>query len=132
MTASPSAPLSPGARSRDSIKHRMQRVIILTTATVLAITCSVFIFFEWRNSLLAERAAALSTARITASASSAILAFGNPAEAEKLLSAFRAEPDVLAATLYDSSGNLFAQYRTPGTDQPTPLKPATDGIIAGN
>src|SRR5437868_107557 len=103
---------------RKSIRRRFQRVIILTTAAVLALACAVFILLEWRGSLKAERSSALSTARITADATSAMLAFKNRTEAERQLAAFRSEPDVLAAALYDTSGNVFAEYRGPGADRP--------------
>src|SRR5436190_22032953 len=97
-------------KPRDSIRRRLQRMISLTTAAVLLLTCAVFIFLEWRASLAAERQSATSTARITSDAASAMLAFSDHADAEKLLRAFRAEPDVLGAILYDSAGKIFAEY----------------------
>ncbi len=112
----------------NSIHRRLQRVIVLTTGLSLGLACAVFLFLEWRNSLAAERQAALSTARITADASTAMLAFDSREDAKKLLEAFHAEPDVLVAALYDTTGKLFAEYRADDAKRPTPTSPDDGGM----
>lgn len=113
--------------ARDSIRHRIQRLTVLTTGVALAIACLVFTLLQWRNSLDMERLATLSTGRIAADASSAMLAFGSKDEAQKLLDAFHTEVDVRSAALYDGSGGLFAEYRAPRSG-PTPPVPQADGL----
>src|SRR5882762_8333249 len=48
--------------------------------------------------------------RVIANNSTAALAFGNQADASETLSALHAEPNVVAAGLYDPAGKLFARY----------------------
>ncbi len=98
--------------------------MVATTALTLGTACVVFVVFEWRNSLANEERAARTTARITADASSAMLAFNSRPEAEKLVNAFHAEPAIRAAALYDLSGNLFAEYRESGASLPPRSAPA--------
>jgi PAS domain S-box-containing protein len=114
--------------SRDSIRSKLQRAIVFTTAAVLGLTCAVFIVFEWRGLLAAETRAALNIARLAADASSGMLAFRNQAEATKLLSAFQSEPDVRTAALYDATGKLFAEYHVADADRATPTVPQNDGL----
>ncbi|HEY1172251.1 MAG TPA: ATP-binding protein [Verrucomicrobiae bacterium] len=110
-----------------SIHRRMQRVIVLTTGLSLVLACVVFVYLEWSSSMAQERQSALSTARITADACSAMLAFNRPEEAKKLLDAFRAEPDVRIAALYDAKGKLFAEHRASDAVMPTPVSPEREG-----
>ncbi len=119
-------------RTQPSIRRQLQRLILYATASVLAFACVVFVFFEYRNSLNAQTQSTLSTARITADASSGTLAFTNPGEAKALLRAFRLEPGVLAAALYDSDGKLFAEYRTRDAFGGVPRRPRRDGLYAGH
>ncbi len=113
---------------RHSIGRRLQMMIVLATGVALTLACAFFIVVEWRLSLSAAKQLTLSTGRITADASSAMLAFGSQAEAEKLLSTFRSEPHVKAAALYDSEGRLFAQYRAQEASPPAPTMPRADGL----
>lgn len=106
----------------NSIRQRLQRLVVATTALTLGTACIVFVIFEWRSSLAGEERAARSIARITADASSAMLAFSTRPEAEKLVRAFSAEPEIHAVVLYDISGNIFAEYRVP--DAPPPPRTA--------
>lgn len=116
----------------DSIHKRLQRVITVTTGLSLVLACVVFVYLEWQNSIEQEKHTALSAARITADASSAMLAFNSPEEAKKLLEAFRSEPDVRIAALYDAQGKLFAEYRALDAVTPTPPSPGVEGMWVQN
>lgn len=114
--------------TRHSLRRRLQRLIVSTTAAALGLACAVFIILEWRSSIAAEQRAVLAMARITADASSAMLAFDSRAEAERLLGAFAAESNVRAAALYDASGKLFALYRSAEATLGIPAAPGPDGM----
>lgn len=85
-------------------------IVLLTSGFVVLLTCATFIAYE----LVSFRRAAvqqLSTiGAIIATNSTAALAFENADDARDILAALRAEPNVVAATLYDRSGLPFAFY----------------------
>ena len=81
-----------------------------TSITVLAVTCSVFITYEYltfRKTIVRSLA---TRGEIIAANSTAALAFQNESDARDVLSAFRMDPHVVAACLYDRDGRLFARY----------------------
>jgi signal transduction histidine kinase/ActR/RegA family two-component response regulator len=85
-------------------------VILLTCGAVMLITSAAFVAYEYvtfrqlmvRNiKILGEAIAANSTAA---------LAFDNPDDAHEVLTAFKAQPHIVAARLYLSNGQLIASY----------------------
>lgn len=92
------------------VRRRLMRMLLLTSGVAILFTCSLFIgyeFFIFRESL--ERQLA-TLGRAIAANSTAALAFDNPDDARTVLAAFRADPHIVAAALYDRSGTLFASY----------------------
>ena len=92
------------------VRRRLMRMLLLTSGVAILFTCSLFIgyeFFIFRGSL--ERQLA-TLGRAIAANSTAALAFDNPDDARTVLAAFRADPHIVAAALYDQSGELFASY----------------------
>ena len=92
------------------IRHTMMTVILLACGAVMLITTAAFIAYEYvtfrqlmvRNvKILGEAIAANSTAA---------LAFDNPDDAREVLAAFKAQPHVVAARLYQRNGQLIASY----------------------
>ncbi len=59
--------------------------------------------------------------------STAALAFLNRDDAAAVLAAFRAEPHIGAAALYDADGRLFAKYPAARAEAAFPGRPAADG-----
>jgi signal transduction histidine kinase/ActR/RegA family two-component response regulator len=119
------------------IRRTLMRVILLTCAAVLSITCAGFFTYEYltfrqlmvRNlSILGEAIAANSTAA---------LAFDNADDAREALSAFKAQPHVVAARLYLNDGHLLASYPAGvGRDPPERLLRQSgyrfeDGMLRG-
>jgi PAS domain S-box-containing protein len=98
------------ANRQTSIKKRVRAVILLASAFVLGVTAAAFVIYEaiaFRANLVRN----LSTlAAVIADNSAAPLAFENTEVAEEILDALRAEPDIIAAALYDRAGNVFVKY----------------------
>ena len=97
-------------RRGTSIKAKLRSVIVLTSAIVLLITASAFVTYEvisFRQTLVRNTAV---VARVIAENSSAALAFGDVSAANGVLSALRAEPDILEAVLTDAEERYFAHY----------------------
>ncbi len=93
-----------------SIQRKIMKVILLTCAVVLAVMCIAYIILEYvtyRESVY-EHTKTLGS--VIAANSSAALAFDSPKDATEILSAFKAERNVVAACLYDVSGEIFAVY----------------------
>lgn len=65
--------------------------------------------------------------RVIASNSTAALAFDNPDDATEILSALGADPDIVAAAVYDHNGRLFARYPVKREAEKFPSQPEADG-----
>jgi signal transduction histidine kinase/ActR/RegA family two-component response regulator len=92
------------------IRRKLMQMLLLTTGVVLLFTCSAFFTYElvtFRQTLVRQ----LDTlAKAIAANSTAALAFDNPGDARVALAAFKADPHIVAAALYDKTGALFASY----------------------
>jgi signal transduction histidine kinase/ActR/RegA family two-component response regulator/uncharacterized membrane protein affecting hemolysin expression len=110
-----------------SIRRRLMRMVLLTTGVVLLFTCAAFFTYElvtFRQSMVRQ----LDTlAQAIASNSTAALAFSNPDDAQAVLGAFKADPHIVAAALYDESGALFASYPASLPANLLPAAPAANG-----
>lgn len=93
-----------------SIQKRVRAVILLASVIVLFVTAAAFVTYE-AISFRARLVRNLSTlASVIADNSAAPLAFDNKVVAEEILAALRAEPDIDAAVLFDSEGDIFATH----------------------
>ena len=92
------------------IQRKLMRVILVTSGTVLLLTCTAYFayeFFTFRQTTVRQ----LSTlAKIIAANSTAALAFDSREDANEILTALKAEPHIVAACLYDKEGKLFSHY----------------------
>ncbi len=92
------------------IRRTLTRMILLAGGAVLVVTTSAFCGYEFltfRQSSI-EQLQILS--RAIASNSTASLAFDNAEDAAGVLTAFKADPHITAAALYDEKGRIFATY----------------------
>jgi signal transduction histidine kinase len=105
------------------IQRKLRTAILLTSGAVLFLTCTAFFayeFFTFRQTTLTQ----LSTlGEIIAANSTAALAFDSPEDAAEILSALKAEKNIVAASLYDKKGNLFSQYPDSSAKNSVPSKP---------
>lgn len=109
------------------IQQKLMTVLLLTCGTALLLTCVAFFaydFVTFRKTTLQQ----LSTlGEIIATNSTAALAFDSEEEAYDILRALRAEPHVVAASLYDQEGNLFARYPQQFPADAFPATPGAEG-----
>jgi hypothetical protein len=111
-----------------SIRHRLTRLLFLSSGAVLALTTIAFCTYEavtFRHSSI-QQLQTLSQA--IASNSTAALAFDNTEDATSVLGAFRAEPHIVGAALYDSHGRLFATYPQTAAASSFPTHPGMAGF----
>ncbi len=92
------------------IRRILMRMIFLSSGAVLAVTTAAFCTYEavtFRNANIEQ----LQTlGEVIASNSTAALAFENSEDATAVLAAFKANPHIVAAALYDAHGQVFATY----------------------
>ena len=106
-------------------------IILLISGAVLLLSCTAFFAYEFvsfRQTMVGN----LSTLAAGISANStAALAFGDQKDAGEVLSALKAQPRVVAASLYDANGKLFSKYPPSIADSALPAAPEQDGIRFG-
>ncbi len=103
------APPTP-AGSAAPIRQILKRMVLFSSATALLVTVLGFCAYE----LLTFRQESIRQLRTLSVAiatnSTAALAFQDTGGAATVLAAFKAEPHIRAAALYDGQGRLFASY----------------------
>lgn len=100
------------------IQKKLMRIIILISGIVLLLACATFFIYEY-YSFRQNTIQKLSTiSNIISANSTAALTFENSKDAAEILSALKAEPNIVAACLYDKNNTIFSTY------------PANDGITS--
>jgi signal transduction histidine kinase/ActR/RegA family two-component response regulator len=98
------------SRSSTPIRRTLMNMIFLASGVVLLVTSSAFCAYEF----LTFRSSSVQQLRILsraiASNSTAALAFENAEDAASVLTAFKSDPHIVAAALYDMRGKVFATY----------------------
>ncbi|MEW6777542.1 MAG: response regulator [Bdellovibrionota bacterium] len=97
-------------KGETTIKARLTRSIMVTSALSLLAACVVIYSFDYQDQRreLGEQLGLL--ASIVGENSTAALQFNQPDDAAESLSGLRANPAILVAYLYDAEGNVFAKY----------------------
>ena len=92
------------------IRAKLMSILRLTSGVVVAISCAVFLAYEFLTFRQTALKSLATLGGIIAANSTASLAFQNEGDAREILSALRAEPHIVAAALYDKDGRLFSRY----------------------
>jgi signal transduction histidine kinase/DNA-binding response OmpR family regulator len=93
-----------------SIKHKLEAIILVTTASVLVLSLLLFMIVEI-NSARGETATRLqSLALLLGANSSAAITFNDFSTAEDILATLTTQKDVVEATIYLDNGDVFASY----------------------
>ncbi len=95
-----------------SIRRKQMLILMLTAAAGLLLACGAFTLLEVVRfrSQLAERVTTL--ADVLGNNCTAAIEFGGPNDAEGTLASIRAEPNIVAAAVFDGEGRIFAVYRS--------------------
>ena len=109
------------------ITKKLTALFLLTSGVVMLLTGGAYFVSEYltfRQTLLGQ----LSTlGQVVATNSTAAVAFRNQRDASEILTAFQAEPHIVAAGLYDRDGRLFSRYPTTLPVEAFPTVPGRDG-----
>src|SRR4029077_5915979 len=96
--------------SSTPIRRTLMRMIFLAGSVVLLVTSSAFCAYEFLTFRQTSVQQLQILGRAIASNSTAALAFENADDAANVLSAFKSDPHIVAAALYDVHGKVFATY----------------------
>jgi PAS domain S-box-containing protein len=118
--------------SKDTpIQQKLMTVMLLTSGTVLLLMGAAYFaydFLTFRQTTVRQ----LSTlGKIIAANSTAALAFADQDDAYAVLAALKAEPHIVAASLYDIYGQSFATYPKHLPPEALPTAPERDGYRFG-
>src|SRR4030088_961942 len=98
------------SRTPTPIRRTLMTVLLLTSGAVMLTTCLAFGAYDYltyRRQTLHNLA---TLGEVIAANSTAALAFENPDDGREVLAALKADPHVVAATLYTRTGTSFASY----------------------
>jgi PAS domain S-box-containing protein len=109
------------------IRRKLTAMFLLISGLMLLLTSAAFIGYQHLSFRQTTRNNLSVLGRIIAANSTASLAFANETDASEILSALKAEPQVVAAALYDQEGHLFARYPVELSAGAFPSAPAPDG-----
>lgn len=109
------------------IQRKLTLVILLTCSVVLLLACGLLAGYQTYNFRQNMVRSTTVLANVLANNTQAALAFQDETAAQQTLLALQAEPNVLAANLYNDSGSLFASYKKEGVTLTRPAPPFVDG-----
>jgi PAS domain S-box-containing protein len=111
-----------------SIQRKLMRLVLVTSGVVLFLACVGFFSYEFFTYREASRERLITLGEIVAANSTAPLAFDASDDATEILQALRAEKHIVAASLYDEKGNLFARYPSTFPKYNLPIHPGAVGF----
>ncbi|MFD2147665.1 PAS domain S-box protein [Mucilaginibacter antarcticus] len=109
------------------IRRKIMGAIMFISSILLLIMCGVYMLFEYTSYKNTLKSSVSSLSTVIANNSSAALAFQSHADATEILSALKADKNVVAACLYNSDGSLFASYPAHAPADLFPAKPGKEG-----
>jgi signal transduction histidine kinase len=119
------------AASSIPIRRTLMRMIFISSGAVLAVTMTAFCGYEFLTFRQTSVQQLEILSQAIASNSTAALAFDNADDASVVLEAFKADPHIVAAALYDVQGKTFATYPRGSAAASFPARPGTLGYAFG-
>jgi signal transduction histidine kinase len=113
------------------IRRRLTRMLFISSGAVLAVTSLAFCAYEFLTFRQSSIQQLETLSQAIASNSTAALAFDNAEDAAGILTAFKADPHIVAAALYDAKGKLFATYPQGSPTTSYPARPGAAGYRFG-
>ena len=119
------------AGEKTTLQWKLMIAIMSTSIAVLALTCAVFITYEYvtfRKTIVQRLTL---RAEIIAANASAALAFQNEADATEILSILAKDPHMMVACLFEKEGRVFAKYPAAAPTDLCPTAPEKQGYRFG-
>jgi signal transduction histidine kinase len=109
------------------IRRKLTMIILVTSVTAMLLLGGTFLGYQFYTVRQATVRQLSTLGQMTAANSTAALAFDNPGDEKEILAALKAEPHIVAACIFDRSGNIFSKYPDDLSDRALPIKPEPDG-----
>jgi PAS domain S-box-containing protein len=109
------------------IKRKLVAVIVLTSLTVLSIAFATLLAYEIHSYRQAVARNLQTVGGVIAESTSVALVYDDPKSGGEVLSTLRAEPEIVAAALYDIHGQVVASHPTNAAPAEFPARPTADG-----
>jgi len=110
-----------------SIKRKLILIIMITSILSVVVSCVSFIFYDQSIQRAEVIEELQSLANIIASNSTAAISFNDQDSANEILSALKARPSIMVASIYTSDGKIFAAYVRAGEHaESIPKSPEAD------
>jgi signal transduction histidine kinase len=119
-------------RRTSPIRRTLMRMIFISSGAVLAVTTTAFCSYEFLTFRQTSVQQLQILSQAIASNSTASLAFDNADDAAVVLEAFKADPHIVAAALYDARGRAFATYPKGLAAARLPARPGAPGYSFGS
>jgi signal transduction histidine kinase len=117
-----------GQMKHPSLRRRLLAAMLVTSVTALllaGVSLLVYELFAYKRMMTRD----LSTlAKTIAATSTAALVYDDQKVAQQTLSAFKSEPDVVNACIFDNAGHLYATYPAAAPPDLFPNSPGPDGL----
>ena len=112
-----------------SIRQKLTWMNMLVSGAALLLACTAFAAYELADFRLTLVRGLSIQAQIVGANSASALLFNDPDSARNTLSALKAAPNILSATIYTPSGNVFATYSRDGGGGISPMPAMTVGQL---
>jgi len=112
-----------------SIQKRLLRMIMLICGSLLMLTCVAFLIYEYITYRNVTKHELSTVAQITSANLTSSLAFTDKDDAKEILQALKAQKSIIAACVYDTSGQLFAYYPESMKPKDFPAKLESNGYV---
>lgn len=99
-----------------SVRHKITVVSVFVSSVALLLASTAFVAYDWVSAGRTMLRRLSSEAEIVAINCATPLLFGDPKAAAQILAGLQAEPEIVAAALYDDGGRLFAIYQSPAAE----------------
>lgn len=110
------------------VQRKLRMAMLLTSTLALLVASGVFLAVQYLGYRRDFRQTVTNLARITAENSTAAVAFKDAVAAQQTLETLRADPQVIAAVLYDLEGRPVAKYQEDYAPAPPAMAPTWRGL----
>jgi len=111
------------------IGHKLMISMLLTSLVVMLLMEGAYFIYGFLSLRTATAQQLAILGEITAANSTAALEFDNQQDAQEILAALSAEPNIVAAAIYNQDGHLFSRYPTAQPVVNFPPRPGADGYV---
>lgn len=111
------------------IQWKLRLIIMLTSCAALVLACAGFVFYELATYRTSTTRQLSSLASVTGANSAAALLFGDASAASNNLAAFEAQPQIIAACIFEPSGKVLASYARADSLHWQPPEVPAEGVM---